>query len=342
MITLGIESSCDETAVAIINDKHNILGHKLITQYTEHSKYGGVVPEIASRAHLEYVDTLINQALYEASLSPSSIDVYSAGLGPGLIGGLIVGATIAKSMAFTLEKPFISVNHLEAHALMPMFFDEELNFPYLLLLLSGGHSQILVVKGVGNYDLLGTTLDDACGECFDKVAKMLGWNYMGGSEIEKFAELGNKDEFNFPRPLVTLGNLNFSFSGLKTAVRIVIEKIGNNITNQIKADICASFQSAVCDVIEFKINQALKKIKNLNINHIVVSGGVASNSSIKNVLLKVSNKNNMNFSVASPKYCTDNGVMIAYAGEQNFLLRRRSNFDAIPKPRWPLEDLKYE
>ena len=340
MITLGIESSCDETAIAIINDKHEILAHQLITQYKEHSIYGGVVPEIASRAHLEYMDVLLKQALVDAKISASDIDVFCAGVGPGLIGGLIVGANMAKSLAFALNKPFIPVNHLEAHALMPMFFNPELKFPYLLLLASGGHTQILIVHDVGNYELLGTTIDDACGECFDKVAKMLGWDYMGGKDIETFAKNGNPTAFDFPRPLLHSKDLNFSFSGLKTAVRQTIEKIGDNMTNETKADICASFQSAVCEIIEKKIKSAIKQIKNLNIKHLVVSGGVARNFAIRTVLNNIANKNGMKLFVAEPKYCSDNGVMIAFAGEQNFLHGRKSDFTITPRPRWPLEELK--
>ena len=342
MITLGIESSCDETAIAIINDKHKILSHQLITQYKEHSIYGGVVPEIASRAHLEYMDVLIKQALSDAELKANDIDVFSAGIGPGLIGGLIVGANMAKSMAFALNKPFIAVNHLEAHALMPMFFNKDLTFPYLLFLASGGHTQILIVKDVGNYELLGTTIDDACGECFDKTAKMLGWEYMGGKDIEKFATLGNPKAFNFPRPMIHSKDLNFSFSGLKTATRQAIEKIGNNMNDKTKADICASFQSAICDIIEKKMKQAIKKIKNLNIKNMVTSGGVARNSAIRKILNNIAEKNDMKLFLADPQYCSDNGVMIAFAGEQNFLHGKQSNFSITPRPRWPLEELKNE
>ena len=342
MITLGIESSCDDTAVAIINDNYEILSHKIVTQYKEHCNYGGVVPEIASRAHLEYVDILIKNAISEAGLKPEDIDIYSAGMGPGLIGGLIVGSSICKSMAFCLEKPFIPVNHLEAHSLMPMFFDRDLKFPYLLLLVSGGHTQILVVNGVGDYELLGTTLDDACGECFDKTAKMLGWNYMGGVEIEKASVYGNSKRFDFPRPLVHSDDLNFSFSGLKTSVRNIIEKNKENMDDKLRADICASFQAAICDVIDVKVTNAVKKVCNREIQHIITSGGVARNGAIRKVLENIAGKFCMKFSVSEPKYCSDNGVMIAFAGWQNFLFGKKSDFDFAPRPRWPLEDLKYE
>ncbi len=342
MITLGIESSCDETAIAIINDNHEILAHQLITQYKEHSIYGGVVPEIASRAHLEYMDKLLSQALIEAKIKINDIDIFASGCGPGLIGGLIVGVNMAKSLAFALNKPFIAVNHLEAHALMPMFFNKDLKFPYLLLLASGGHTQILIVKDVNSYKLLGTTIDDACGECFDKVAKMLGWDYMGGKDIEKFAQKGNQKAFNFPRPLLHSKNLNFSFSGLKTSVRQTIDNIGNQINDKIKADICASFQSAICEIIEKKIKSAIKETKHLNIKHIVASGGVARNLKIREILNKIAIKNKMETIFADPQYCSDNGVMIAFAGEQNYKKGKISNFSITPRPRWPLEELNNE
>ena len=342
MITLGIESSCDETAVAIITDTGKILSHQLITQYKEHSLYGGVVPEIASRAHLEYIDKLINKSLTETNITINDIDVFASGAGPGLIGGLIVGLNIAKSLAFALKKPFIAVNHLEAHALMPKFFNKELTFPYLLLLASGGHTQILIVKGVGNYELLGTTIDDACGECFDKVAKMLGWEYMGGKYIEEFAQNGNPNAFDFPRPLIYSKDCNFSFSGLKTSVRQTIEKIGSNMTDKIKSDICASFQSAICDIIEKKFKTALKQIQNKNIKYIVASGGVARNQKIRDTLNKIVQNNHIQTIFAEPQYCSDNGVMIAFAGQENYKKGNISNYDITPRPRWPLQELKNE
>ncbi|MDR1477199.1 MAG: tRNA (adenosine(37)-N6)-threonylcarbamoyltransferase complex transferase subunit TsaD, partial [Rickettsiales bacterium] len=223
LIAMGVESSCDETAVAIIRGGE-ILAHRLVTQYGEHSQYGGVVPEIASRAHLENIDVLVEGALADAGLDAVAVDVFAAGAGPGLIGGLIVGLNMAKALAFASGKPFVAVNHLEAHALMPSFF-EPVEFPYLLLLISGGHTQILLVEGVGRYKMLGTTIDDACGECFDKVAKMLGYGYMGGKYVDRDAKNGNPKTFDFPRPLLNSKDLNFSFSGLKTAVRVKLEEL---------------------------------------------------------------------------------------------------------------------
>lgn len=336
MICLGIESSCDETAVAIINDKGEILAHQLITQFEEHSPYGGVVPEIASRSHLNYIDKLINKALFEANLSINDIDIFSAGNGPGLIGGVIVGVNMAKSLAFATNKPFIAVNHLEAHALMPMMFNKDLKFPYMLLLVSGGHTQILIVEGVGKYKMLGTTIDDACGECFDKVAKMLGWDYMGGKEIEKSAINGNAKAFDFPRPMLHSHDLNFSFSGLKTSVRTQIEKL-KNIDEKTKSDICASFQSAIVEILDKKLISAIKQ--NKNIKYLVAGGGVSSNSEIRKTLENIGSDNDIVVSFAPPKYCTDNGVMIAYAGILNYIAGKTSSLSTTPHPRWNLEDL---
>lgn len=336
MISLGIESSCDETAIGIINDKNEILANQLITQYEEHSKYGGVVPEIASRSHLNYIDKLIKKALEEAKITMKDIDIISAGNGPGLIGGLIVGVNIAKAISYALNKPFIAVNHLEAHALMPKMFNKDLKFPYMLLLVSGGHTQILKVYDVGKYELLGTTIDDACGECFDKVAKMLGWEYMGGKEIEKSALKGNEKAYDFPRPMLHSKDLNFSFSGLKTALRTQIEKI--EIMDETKRnDICSSFQKAVIDIIEKKLDEALKK--NKDITNLVAGGGVSSNKRIRETLEKLGLKYDKKVSFAPPQYCTDNGVMISYAGLLNYQKGKQSPYTITPKPRWNLEDL---
>lgn len=339
MICLGIESSCDETAVAIINENGEILAHQLITQFKEHSPYGGVVPEIASRSHLNYIDKLIKKALNEAGIKITDIDIFSAGSGPGLIGGLIVGVSVAKAMAFALNKPFVAVNHLEAHALMPMMFNKDLTFPYMLLLVSGGHTQILIVEGVGKYKMLGTTIDDACGECFDKVAKMLGWDYMGGKEIEKSAINGNEKAFDFPRPMLHSHDLNFSFSGLKTALRTQIDKFENGIDDKTKSDICASFQTAITDILDKKLRDAISKVKKLNIKNLVAGGGVSSNTKIRKTLEQIGLDNKIKVSFAPLKYCTDNGVMIAYAGLLNFMAGKTSKFDITPKPRWNLEDL---
>jgi N6-L-threonylcarbamoyladenine synthase len=334
---MGIESSCDETAVAIIDGQRKILAHRLVTQMDEHSPYGGVVPEIASRAHLAGIDVLIRDALREAGVAAEGIDLFAAGAGPGLIGGLIVGLNAAKAMAFALGRPFVAINHLEAHALMPQFF-EPVEFPYLLLLVSGGHTQILRVEGVGQYRMLGATLDDACGECFDKCAKMLGYGYMGGKSIERAARNGDPDAYAFPRPLLNSRDLDFSFSGLKTAVRTEIEKIGTGMNEKIRADICAGLQAAICDVIGKKIRSALSA--NEGVKCLVASGGAAGNGKIRAALEKAAGEKGLELKIAPPEYCTDNGVMIAYAGQREFEERGPSPMDFAPRPRWPLEDLR--
>ncbi|MDR3126770.1 MAG: tRNA (adenosine(37)-N6)-threonylcarbamoyltransferase complex transferase subunit TsaD [Rickettsiales bacterium] len=330
MIVLGIESSCDDTGVGIVGDGA-VLAGRMAAQSDLHSAYGGVVPEIASRAHLEVADALVSGALSDAGLGAQGVDLFAAGAGPGLIGGVIVGLNLAKAMAFALKKPFVAVNHLEAHALMPMMFEPGLKFPYLLFLASGGHTQLLHVLGVGRYRLLGATVDDAVGECFDKVAKMLGYDYMGGKFVERDAEAGNPAAFGFPRPLLRSKDLNFSFSGLKTAVRLAVEKGGAK-----KEDVAASFQRAVVDVVAAKARRALGEAE---VSSLVASGGVAANKAIRAALAGIAAEFGVPFFAAPPEYCTDNGVMIAYAGAMEFAARGPSPLDVSPRPRWPLEEL---
>jgi len=329
VITLGIESSCDDTAVGIVADG-KILAERAFTQTSVHEPYGGVVPEIASRAHLSAADRLVTEALADAGLKLSDIDLFASGAGPGLVGGIVVGLALAQSLSFATSKDFIAVNHLEAHALMPTLF-AEIPSPYLLFLASGGHTQFVKVNGVGDYELLGTTLDDACGECFDKVAKLLGYNYMGGREVERLAASGNPRAFDFPRPLIGSHGLDFSFSGLKTAVRLQVEKGGTH------EDIAASFQAAVTDVISAKAARALEVS---GAKALVASGGVASNMAIRAELNRAAGVAGIGFFVAPPKYCVDNGVMIAHAAELAWKAGRRTGMTVNPRPRWPLSELK--
>lgn len=333
---LGIESSCDETAAAIVDGDKNILAHNILSQINEHKKFGGVVPEVAARAHLESIDDIIIKTLKDANMNLIDVDAIAAACGPGLIGGVIVGAVFAKSMAAAMNKPFIAINHLEAHALTPRI-TEKVEFPYLVLLTSGGHCQILIAKGLSDFEVLGGTIDDAAGEAFDKTAKMLGLPYPGGPEIEKLALLGNPKAFKFPRPLKNQKNLNFSFSGLKTAVRIAVEKQGC-LNESIKADICASFQAAVCDSIEAKITKAalLFKQKYPQGKHLAVVGGVAANKALRAVLENIAIKNNLLFAAPPVKLCTDNGAMIAWAGLEYFNAGITHSLDFKAKPRWPL------
>ncbi len=344
MIVLGIESSCDETAAAIVNDKKEILGECVLTQL-EHKTFGGVVPEIAARAHLEHIEDILEETFKKANISPSDIDAVAAAAGPGLIGGVVVGVMAAKSLALALNKPFIAINHLEGHALAARL-TSSVKYPYLLLLVSGGHCQILIVKGVGEFERLGTTIDDAAGEAFDKVSKMLGLGYPGGPMIEKMAALGNEDRFVLPRPLHNSGDCNLSFSGLKTAVRKIIESYSpdNNIEHAIlskqdTADICASFQKAVTESLVYKLQKAIVifRTKYPEGKDIVVSGGVAANTYLRNKLQKLAEIEGLVFSAPPIRFCTDNGVMIAWAGMERALKGMYNDLDFKPRPRWPLD-----
>lgn len=344
MIVLGIESSCDETAAAIVNDKKEILGECVLTQL-EHKTFGGVVPEIAARAHLEHIEDILEETFKRANLKPSDIDAVAAAAGPGLIGGVVVGVMAAKALALALDKPFIAVNHLEGHALAARL-TSDVKYPYLLLLVSGGHCQILIVKGVGEFERLGTTIDDAAGEAFDKVAKMLGLGYPGGPMIEKMAALGDEDRFVLPRPLHNSGDCNLSFSGLKTAVRKIIESYSpdNNIEHAILrkqdvADICASFQKAATESLVHKLQKAIVtfRTKYPQGNDLVVSGGVAANTYLRNRLKQLAETEGLTFSAPPIRFCTDNGVMIAWAGMERALKGMYDDLDFKPRPRWPLD-----
>ena len=345
MLILGIESSCDETAAAVINEKREILGQALLSQ-EEHKQYGGVVPEIAARAHLEHIDEIIEHCMQKSGVKLQDLDAIAAASGPGLIGGVVVGVMAAKSLALALNKPFVAVNHLEGHALCARV-SNDIEFPYLLLLTSGGHCQILIVKGVGQYERLGTTIDDAAGEAFDKVAKMLGLGYPGGPLIEKMAAVGNADRFVLPRPLIYSPDYNLSFSGLKTAVRKIIELYSDNgevehaiIPKQDVADICASFQTAVTDCLIKKLEKAIKyfKQKYPEGKDVVVSGGVAANQYLRSRLEELANNHGLEFSAPPIRFCTDNGVMIAWAGLERFRAGYTNSLDFKPRPRWPLDE----
>lgn len=344
MIVLGIESSCDETAAALVNENKEILGEALLSQ-EEHKMYGGVVPEIAARAHLEHMDEILEQCFAKTNLKLSDIDAVAAASGPGLIGGVIVGVMTAKALSIALNKPFIAVNHLEGHALAPRV-SNDVEFPYLLLLVSGGHSQILIVKDVNEYERLGTTIDDATGEAFDKVAKMLGLGYPGGPAVEKLAATGDETRFTLPKPLIGSGDCNLSFSGLKTAVRKIIETYAPdgdlahaNIPAQDMADICACFQYTATDCLCRKLKRAVSYFKQNypKGRHLVVSGGVASNTYLRGKLQSLAVENNLIFAAPPIRFCTDNGVMIAWAGLERFRKGLISSLDFKPKPRWPLD-----
>lgn len=348
MKILGIETSCDETAVAIVDEQKNILAHALNSQIELHKKFGGVVPELAARGHVEVLDELILQALQTANLKFEEIDGFAATSGPGLIGGVIVGMMAAKTLASVFKKPFLAVNHLEGHALTARL-TSDLEFPYLLLLISGGHCQILIAQGVGNYEKLGETIDDALGEAFDKVAQMLGLPYPGGPQVEKMARLGDENRFKFSRPLID-GVLNrehlcdFSFSGLKTAVRRQIEKlIGEDfshltspqkILEQDKADICASFQKIVCEIIVNRLENV--DLKKHSVKKLVIAGGVAANRYIFAALHNWATKHNLEVVAPPIALCTDNAAMIAWAGVEKMRLGLLDDLNFKPKARWDL------
>lgn len=322
-----------------------ILAHLVASQIKDHEIYGGVVPEIAARAHLSVLPGLLNQVFKDASLQPSDVDIVAATTGPGLIGGVVVGTMAAKAMAAALGKPFVAVNHLEGHALTARLTDT-LSFPFVLLLVSGGHCQTMLVENVGQYTLLGTTLDDAVGECFDKVAKMLGLPYPGGPKIEKLAAVGNPKAFNFPRPMVGQKHLNFSFSGLKTAVRQTIQKLQTEHSDQlppsILADVCASFQQTVGRVLYDRIKQALNytTLHHPEYKQLVVAGGVAANQYIRTALKTVCNEFGFTFHAPPLSLCTDNGAMIAWAGLERFQQGLVDSLNVKPRPRWPMDQIK--
>ncbi len=336
MLALGIETSCDETAVAVVRDDGEILSNIIFSQIELHQPYGGVVPEIAARSHLSHIHNVYNMALDEAKLTLDDINIIGATAGPGLIGGLIVGLMFGKGLAASSNKPFIAVNHLEGHALT-VRLTHKIKFPYLLLLASGGHCQFLLVKNTGDYLRLGATQDDAMGEAFDKVAKMLGLGYPGGPAVEKAA--ANGDSLRYPMPLPMLGRVgcDFSFSGLKTAVRRLVESYEQSELEKVTPDICASFQHTVCRIVRDRAVNAIAMAREIMpVETLVIAGGVAANISIRTELEEIAHISGIE-AVAPPlKLCTDNAAMIAWAAIENFKCYGSSPITAVPKARWPL------
>ncbi len=351
LLCLGIESSCDETSAAIVDENKNILSHIIYSQIPEHQKYGGVVPELAARAHILAVDEVIRLTLERANKTIDDIDVIAATAGPGLIGGVLIGWMAATGIANAKNKPLVAVNHLEGHALVPRLCaasasdtntNIDVEFPYLLMLASGGHCQILLVHNVGKYELIGQTLDDSAGEAFDKVAKMLGLGYPGGPIVDKRAKMGNSKRFHFPRPLCDKPGCDFSFSGIKTAARMILDKIEQTkIDDDFINDFCASFQLAVVDCITNRLTNALKdnRVKAAKPKTMVVAGGVAKNSAIRAAMEELAGRSGMFFAAPPMNLCTDNGAMIAWAGIENYKIGNTVQKPIAPRPRWPLTEL---
>ena len=342
---LGIETSCDETAAAVLDETGSILAEMVLTQRAEHLPYGGVVPEIAARAHLHYLPELIGEALREAGLGFADLGAVAATAGPGLIGGLIVGTQLAKGIALARDLPFLAINHLEAHALtarLPGLVEGGAPFPYLLFLLSGGHSQCIAVHGVGRYRKLGGTIDDAAGEAFDKVAKQLGLGWPGGPALEKLATQGDPKAFAFPRPMLRREGCDLSFSGLKTAVVQSIARLPNGTpTSQQAADIAASFQQAVADVLADRAvhAMALMRADSPAADMLVVAGGVAANSRIRTSLDQAAQAHGFRMVAPPMRLCSDNAVMVAWAAIERLRLGLTDTMTFEARPRWPLEEL---
>lgn len=329
-IILGIESSCDETAVALVTGDRQILAHRIASQDDAHRPFGGVVPEIAARAHVERLAPMVTDALADAGLTLSQVDAVAATAGPGLIGGVMVGLVTAKALAHAAAKPLIGVNHLEGHALSPRLTKPDLGFPYLLLLVSGGHCQLLLVSGVGRYLRLATTIDDAAGEAFDKTAKLLGLGFPGGPAVERAAAGGNARAVPLPRPLLGSSEPHFSFAGLKSAVARAVASGGHRTE-----DLAASFQQAVVDCLVDRSRRALAAAPEATA--FVVAGGVAANGAIRGALAGLAGEHGLPF-VAPPLWlCTDNGAMIAWAGAERYAAGLTDPLDLPARPRWPLD-----
>ena len=331
MIVLGLETSCDDTGVAIFDSENGLLAHLRASQVETHQPFGGVVPELAARDHIRKLMPLIEAVGKEAGISKKNFDAIAYTKGPGLSGALLVGASVGRSLAYALDIPAIGVHHMEGHLLSPMLEDAAPEYPFIALLVSGGHTMLVKVDGFSNYELLGQTLDDAVGEAFDKTAKLMGLDYPGGPEIAKLAELGDANRFDMPKPMTDRPGLDFSFSGLKTHVRTLYQSCEN--PEKDKADITAGFQQAVIDTLIIKCKRALKQT---SINQLVIAGGVSANQALRE---QMAMKLNANVFYPRHDFCTDNGAMIAYAGWQRLQRGFTENLTFDVKPRWPLQEL---
>ena len=339
MIVLGIESSCDETGIALYDTERGLLAHALHSQIAMHQEYGGVVPELASRDHVKRALPLLKQTLTQANIDKSAIDAIAYTQGPGLAGALLVGASVACGLALALNKPVVGIHHLEGHLLSPLLASNPPEFPFVALLVSGGHTQLMRVDGVGQYSLLGETLDDAAGEAFDKSAKLLGLSYPGGPAISKLAESGDSSVHLFPRPMLHSKDFNFSFSGLKTAVLTAVKKYPDELTEQDKANVARGFVDALVDVL---LAKCLSALKHTGLKRLVIAGGVGANSQLRAALNTAALKKRFQVFYPELEFCTDNGAMIAFAGA----MRLQGNPELATfdygfnvRPRWPLHEL---
>lgn len=334
MRVLGIETSCDETGIAIYDETAGLLANQLYSQVKLHADYGGVVPELASRDHVRKTVPLIQAALKEAGLQAKDIDAVAYTAGPGLVGALLVGATIGRSLAFAWDVPAIPVHHMEGHLLAPMLEDNPPEFPFVALLVSGGHTQLISVTGIGEYSLMGESVDDAAGEAFDKTAKLLGLDYPGGPMLSKMAQQGTEKRFIFPRPMTDRPGLDFSFSGLKTFAANTIRE--NSDDDQTRADIARAFEDAVVDTLAIKCKRALEQT---GFKRLVIAGGVSANRTLRSKMADVMKARGGEVFYARPEFCTDNGAMIAYAGMVRMKGGTRGELSVTVRPRWPLAEL---
>lgn len=334
MIVLGIETSCDETGVALYDSDVGLRAHTLFSQVEIHAEYGGVVPEIASRDHVRKLLPLINQCLADAGLNRSDIDGVAYTAGPGLIGALLVGTATGRSIALALDRPAIAVHHMEGHLLAPMLEDDPPECPFVALLVSGGHTMLVEVRAIGSYRILGETLDDAAGEAFDKTAKLLGLGYPGGPALAKLAEYGDADRFRFPRPMTNRPGLEFSFSGLKTHTRNLW--LNGDQQDDTRADICAGFQQAVVDTLAIKCRRAMAQTR---AETLIIAGGVGANLALRQGLLETGKKYGWKVSYPRLEFCTDNGAMIAFAGYQRLQAGLHTGLSLQAFARWPLDQL---
>ena len=339
MRILGIETSCDETGVAIYDEEKGLIANQLHTQIALHADYGGVVPELASRDHIRKLAPLLQAALQEANLTPKDIDGIAYTSGPGLVGALLVGSTVARSLAYAWNIPAIGVHHMEGHLLAPMLEENPPHFPFVALLVSGGHTQLVRVDGVGRYELLGESIDDAAGEAFDKTAKLLGLDYPGGAALARLALKGTPNRFAFPRPMTDRPGLDFSFSGLKTFAANTLHQVmqeEGELTEQSKADIAYAFQEAVVDTLAIKCKRALKQT---GLKRLVIAGGVSANKQLRQTLAELMQQFGGEVFYPQPQFCTDNGAMIAYAGFLRLKQGQQQDLAIEVRPRWAMTEL---